>query len=68
MPKIEEHAKNILRLRKGEERLFWILHKIMEIVSFSVYVHQCNIAFSVQLCFKFFYLLFFFFQAKVAAN
>ena len=28
--------KNILRLRKGEELIFWILHKIMEIISFSI--------------------------------
>ena len=27
MTKIEEHAKNILRLRKGGELLLWILHK-----------------------------------------
>ena len=27
MPQIEEHAKNILRPRKAEEVLFWILRK-----------------------------------------
>ena len=51
MPKIYEHAKNILWPRKGEELLFWILD--MEIVCFSANVRQCNITFSVvhvQLC------------------
>ena len=33
--KIEEHAKNILRARKGEELLFWILHENMEIICLS---------------------------------
>ena len=47
MTKIEEHSKNILRLRKGQELLFWILQKITETTCFSVHVHQCNIAFSV---------------------
>ena len=38
MPKIQELAKNSTypRLRKGEELLFWILHKIMEIISSRV--------------------------------
>ena len=61
MPKILEPGKNILRLRKGEELLFWILHKIMEIICFSANVLQCNIANSivyVQLHFEVFYLLF----------
>ena len=61
MPKILEPGKNILRLRKGEELLFWILHKIMEIICFSANVLQCNIAYSivyVQLHYEFFYLLF----------
>ena len=40
MPKISEHSK---RLRKGKERLFWILHKIMEIICFLANVCQCNI-------------------------
>ena len=31
MLKIQEHSKNILRLRKGEELLFWMLDKIIEI-------------------------------------
>ena len=35
-------SKIILKLRKGEELLFWILHKIMEIVCFSTHVHQCQ--------------------------
>ena len=57
MPKIYEHAKNILWPRKGEELLFWILDKIMEIVCFSANVRQCNITFSVvhvQLCINYF--------------
>ena len=29
---IYEHYEKILRLRKGEELLFWILHKITEIL------------------------------------
>ena len=56
MPEIEKHAKNLLRLRKGEEILFWILQKIMmKNICFSAIVHQCNIAFSfvhVQVCFQ----------------
>ena len=28
MPQIEEKAKNIPKLRKGEELLLWILYKI----------------------------------------
>ena len=48
MPKIYDHAKNILRLRKGEELLCCMLHKIMEIICFSANVRQCNIAFSVM--------------------
>ena len=54
MPNVWEHANNISRLRKEEELLFWILHKIMEIICFSSNVRQCNIACSVvhvQLCF-----------------
>ena len=47
MPQILEHSKNMLRQRKGEELLFWILHKIMEIICFSANVRQCKIAFSV---------------------
>ena len=46
------------RLRKSEKLLFWILHKIMEIICFSANVRQCNIASSVvhvQLCFKSFF-------------
>ena len=35
------------RQRKGEEILFWILHKIMEINCFSADIDQCNIADSV---------------------
>ena len=65
MPKVEEHSKKILRLRKGEGLLVWILHKIVELVFFffSANVHQCNIAFSAvhaQVCLKSFfnYLLF----------
>ena len=41
------------RLREDAELLFWILHKIMEILCFSAKVYQCNIAFSavyVQVC------------------
>ena len=40
----KEHAKNMLRLRKGEELLCWILHKIMESIGFSASVRQCNIS------------------------
>ena len=43
------------KLRKGEERLSWILHKVMEILCLAANISQCNIAFSivhVQLCFK----------------
>ena len=57
MPNIEDHAKYILRLRKEEELLFWILHKMMEILPFSGNGHQCNIAYGVvhvQLCFWYF--------------
>ena len=53
MPQIEEHAKNILRPRKAEEVLFWVLRKIMGKSYFSA-VCQCNIVYSVvhvQLCF-----------------
>ena len=42
-----EHSKNILRLRKGEELLFWILHKIMKIICFSADVHRCNTTFTI---------------------
>ena len=35
MPKIEEHAKNILTLRKGEKFPFWVLHKNMDMICFS---------------------------------
>ena len=38
MSKIQEHAKNILRPRKDKELLFMMLHKIMEIILFSVNV------------------------------
>ena len=62
-----------MRLRKGEELLFWILNKITEIFFFSTTVHQCNIAFSVvrvQVCFKsylrFYYISFL--PARVAAS
>ena len=47
MPKIKEHSKNIMRLTKGEELLFWILHKIMDMVCLSVDVRQRNVAFNV---------------------
>ena len=30
------------RLKKGEEILFWILYRIMEIFDFSANVRQCN--------------------------
>ena len=56
-PKI---GKNILRLRKGEKLLFWILHKIIEIIVSSFNVRQSNIAFSVvhvQVCFKYILLI-----------
>ena len=49
MPKIKEHAKNILRLKTVEELLFWILFKKMEIIYSSAKVHQYNIAFSTWL-------------------
>ena len=74
MPQIEEHAKNILRLRKGEEPLFWMLHKVLEIVYFSATVikniHQCNITFSfvhVQVSFNYF-LFVIMFLSRVAAD
>ena len=28
MPNIQEHSNNILRLRKGQNQLFWIMHKL----------------------------------------
>ena len=40
--------------RKSEELVFWILHKIIEMICFSVNVRQYNIAcdvVQVQLCF-----------------
>ena len=46
---------NMLRLRKGEERLFWIPHNITETVCFLAIVRQSNIAFSVvhvHVCFQ----------------
>ena len=47
MRKMYQHAGNIPRLRKGEELLFWMLHKN------SANDHQCNTAYSavrVQVC------------------
>ena len=43
-PKFENiyHAKNIARLRKGGERLFWILDKIMEEVIDNF--RKCNMS------------------------
>ena len=63
-------------MRKAEELLFWILHKIMmETIFFLDNVHQYNIAFSVvhvQVCIKSFAFviisLYFFLPARVAAN
>ena len=47
MSRIYEHYEKILRLRKGEELLFWILHKIMEIFfSRLMLIDQCRISFS----------------------
>ena len=46
-------------LRKGEELLFWIQHRIVEIICFSVDVRQRNIICSVvhvQLCFQIFFI------------
>ena len=44
MPKILEHAKNILRLRRMRRTLFWMLYKVIEMlnVSRSADVRQCN--------------------------
>ena len=58
-------AKNILRLKKSEEHLFCILHKIMEIIYFSVNVRQCNIIFGVK-CVLILFISFL--PARVAAN
>ena len=41
MPKILEHAKNILEAEERRGTLFWILHKIMEVICFSANVRQC---------------------------
>ena len=52
--KIAQNLRIYPRLKKGEERLFWILYKIKDILCFSANVRQCNIAYSVlhvQLCF-----------------
>ena len=42
--------KNMLRiyprLRKGEELIVWMLHKIVEIICFSANIHHCILAFS----------------------
>ena len=57
-------------MRKGEELLFCLLHKIIiEIACFSVIVRQCNIAFSVvhvhvQVCFSSFLFLIIFVQGS----
>ena len=54
----QEHTE----LRKGEELICWILHKITKTVSyFSTNVYQGNIAFSVvhvQVCIYFFVIIF----------
>ena len=42
MSKIYEHAKSLLRLRSGGKLLFWILHKIMEVSSFSLLRRRAN--------------------------
>ena len=50
MPKIEEHTKDTLWLRKGEQFLFWILHKMNLFLGICC---QSNIVFSVvhvQVC------------------
>ena len=48
MPQIQEHAKNILRLRKGEELLLWILQKIMKKdLSRQIYISETS---SLALC------------------
>ena len=60
MPIIQEHAKNILRLRKGEELLFWILHKIKEIFfSRPMFINATSSLISVtheQICFRSFFI------------
>ena len=38
----KEHAKNILGLRKGEEFLIWILHKIMYKFVLNLFVYYYN--------------------------
>ena len=59
---------------KGEELLFWILHKIEEMICFSAYVRQCNYMYTnsavlVQLCFKpGFVLLYHFLVTRVSDN
>ena len=64
MPKIEEHSKNIRRLRKSEELLFWIAHQENGNRLFPGNVRQRDIALSVvhvQVCFC---LLLYFFLCR----
>ena len=49
MPKIQERAKSILKLRKDVRHLFWTLNNIVEVVCFSANVRKCNIANSLWL-------------------
>ena len=65
------------KLRKGEKRLFWILHKIMNgNLDFRLsFVRQCNIAYRsysvvhVQLYFQIFFILYIsFLQARQSAT
>ena len=67
MPKL----KNILfldipRLKKDEERLFWILHKIKKILLFSISSNLARRVNFLHLCF--YLLLYFFLAAWAAAN
>ena len=46
--KFKNMLRTNLRLRKGEELVFWILHKVTVTICFSDNVRQCNIAYSVH--------------------
>ena len=47
-PKLKNMLRTNVRLSKDEELLFYILYKIMEIISFSAIFFQCSIAYSVE--------------------
>ena len=66
MPKILGYAKNILRLREGEEVLLWILHKInvKNIVSQLMFIRAisplvfCTYKFVLNIFYCFFFIYF----------